>query len=107
MGSLRLLMVPPARSSVRGQLYSRLPSLESPAVSGLHTGECEVRQGQLQGIALHIAARVAGSARPGTVFVSQTVKDLVAGSGIRFADAGLHRLKGLPEEWRLHEAVGR
>jgi hypothetical protein len=48
-----------------------------------------------------------GSARPGTVFVSQTVKDLVAGSGIRFTDAGLHMLKGLPEEWRLHEAIGQ
>jgi pimeloyl-ACP methyl ester carboxylesterase len=72
---------------------------------GLHTGECEVRQGQLQGIALHIAARVAALASPGRVFVSQTVKDLVAGSGIRFTDAGLHKLKGLPEDWRLYEVV--
>lgn len=72
---------------------------------GLHTGECEVRQGQLQGIALHIAARVAALASPGCVFVSQTVKDLVAGSGIRFTDAGLHMLKGLPEDWRLYEVA--
>jgi pimeloyl-ACP methyl ester carboxylesterase/class 3 adenylate cyclase len=70
---------------------------------GLHTGECEVRHGQLQGIALHIAARVAALASAGGVFVSQTVKDLVAGSGISFTDAGLHTLKGLPDEWRLYE----
>jgi pimeloyl-ACP methyl ester carboxylesterase/class 3 adenylate cyclase len=74
---------------------------------GLHTGECEVRQGQLQGIALHIAARVAGLARPDGVLVSQTVKDLVAGSGIRFSDAGSHTLKGLPENWRLYRVVGQ
>ena len=72
---------------------------------GLHTGECEVRHGQLQGIALHIAARVAALAPPGGVLVSQTVKDLVAGSGIRFADAGMHTLKGLPDQWRLHDVV--
>ena len=74
---------------------------------GLHTGECELRQGQLQGIALHIAARVAALASPGCVFVSQTVKDLVAGSDIRFIDAGLHTLKGLPDDWRLYEVVGQ
>ncbi len=60
---------------------------------GLHTGECELRQGQFQGIALHIAARVAALASPNCIFVSQTVKDLVAGSSIRFIDAGLHTFK--------------
>lgn len=74
---------------------------------GLHTGECEIRQGQLQGIALHIAARVAGLAPPDGVLVSQTVKDLVAGSGIRFADAGLQTLKGLPEDWRLYKVISQ
>jgi class 3 adenylate cyclase len=74
---------------------------------GLHTGECEVRQGQLQGIALHIAARVAALAPAGRVFVSQTVKELVAGSGLGFADAGLHTLKGLPDEWRLYQVVNQ
>jgi class 3 adenylate cyclase len=72
---------------------------------GLHTGECEVRQGELQGIALHIAARVAASASSGGVLVSQTVKDLVAGSGLGFRDAGLRSLKGLPDPWRLYEVV--
>lgn len=74
---------------------------------GLHTGECEVRQGEVQGIALHIAARVAGLATPGRVLVSQTVKDLVAGSGLCFADSGLHVLKGLPDQWRLYEVVAQ
>src|SRR5688572_8323156 len=86
-------------------IVKSLSALGLPCRIGLHTGECEVRQGQLQGIALHIAARVAGSARPRTVFVSQTVKDLVAGSGIRFTDAGHHVLKGLPEQWRLYEVT--
>ena len=74
---------------------------------GLHTGECEVRDGRLRGLALHVAARVAALASPRSVLVSQTVKDLVAGSGINFADAELHKLKGLPDEWRLYKVVHR
>ncbi|MEA2883130.1 MAG: hypothetical protein QOH32_2386 [Bradyrhizobium sp.] len=70
---------------------------------GLHTGECEVRAGELSGIALNIAARVAALAAPARVLVSQTVKDLVAGSGLKFTDGGMHSLKGLPEQWRLFE----
>jgi pimeloyl-ACP methyl ester carboxylesterase len=74
---------------------------------GLHTGECSVRQGELQGIALHIAARVGALASPGTVLVSQTVKDLVAGSGLGFIDAGSHVLKGLPDEWHLYKIINQ
>jgi class 3 adenylate cyclase len=74
---------------------------------GLHTGECEVRQGRLHGIALHIAVRVAALASPRMVFVSQTVKDLVAGSDLTFVDAGLHTLKGMPGEWQLYAVVDR
>jgi len=70
---------------------------------GLHTGECDVRAGQLSGIALNIAARVAALAPEAGVLVSQTVRDLVAGSGLQFTDEGYHRLKGLPDEWRLFE----
>ena len=69
--------------------------------SGLHTGECELRNGDLAGIAVHIAARVASLAEPGQVLVSSTVKELVSGSGIEFLDAGEHELKGLPDKWRL------
>lgn len=68
---------------------------------GLHTGECEVIEGKVTGIAVHIGARVARLARPGEVLVSGTVRDLVAGSGITFADRGEHELKGIPGTWRL------
>ena len=68
---------------------------------GLHTGECELKGDSLGGIALHIGARVAANAGPNEVLVSSTVKDLVAGSGICFEDAGIHVLKGVPGEWRL------
>ncbi|MBI2152863.1 MAG: adenylate/guanylate cyclase domain-containing protein [Candidatus Rokubacteria bacterium] len=69
--------------------------------AGLHTGEVEIRGDRLAGIAVHIASRVSNLARPGEVLVSSTVKDLVAGSGIRFEGRGIHSLKGVPGEWAL------
>ncbi|HEY6394822.1 MAG TPA: adenylate/guanylate cyclase domain-containing protein, partial [Candidatus Binataceae bacterium] len=69
--------------------------------AGLHAGECEWIGEQAVGIAIHIGARVASAASPDEVLVSSTVRDLVAGGRFKFADAGLHRMKGLPEEWRL------
>lgn len=69
--------------------------------AGLHTGECEVIGDKLGGIAVHIGARVAAMAAPAEVLASSTVKDLVAGSGLRFLDRGIHALKGVPGEWRL------
>jgi class 3 adenylate cyclase len=69
---------------------------------GLHTGEVElVGDDDVAGIAVHIAARVGAKATAGEVLVSGTVKDLVAGSGIGFADRGEHVLKGIPDQWRL------
>jgi pimeloyl-ACP methyl ester carboxylesterase len=70
--------------------------------AGLHTGECELLDGKVAGIAVSIGARVAAQARPGEVLVSQTVKDLVAGSGLAFEDRGAAELKGVPGEWRLY-----
>jgi pimeloyl-ACP methyl ester carboxylesterase len=70
--------------------------------AGLHAGECEVVDGKVGGIAVHIGARVAANAAPSQVLVSSTVKDLVAGSGIEFRDRGLTELKGIPGEWRLY-----
>jgi pimeloyl-ACP methyl ester carboxylesterase len=70
--------------------------------AGLHTGECEVLEDKVGGIAVHIGARVAQEARPGEVLVSSTVKDLVAGSGLRFRERGTAELKGIPEQWRLY-----
>jgi class 3 adenylate cyclase len=70
--------------------------------AGLHTGECEVVDGKVVGIAVHTGARVAAHAEPGEVVVSSTVRDLVAGSGIEFSDRGTHELKGVPGMWRLY-----
>jgi class 3 adenylate cyclase len=69
--------------------------------AGLHTGECEVADGKIAGIAVHTGARVAALAGAGEVLVSNTVRDLVAGSGIQFTERGAHALKGIPGEWRL------
>ena len=69
--------------------------------AGLHTGECEVTDGKIAGIAVHTGARVAALAAADEVLVSSTVRDLVAGSGIRFDEKGAHELKGIPGQWRL------
>jgi len=69
--------------------------------AGLHTGECEIADGKVAGIAVHTGARVAAEADGGEVLVSSTVKDLVAGSGIAFSDRGAHELKGIPGEWQI------
>jgi class 3 adenylate cyclase len=73
--------------------------------AGLHTGECELLAQDIGGIAVHVAARVAAKAGPGEVLVSRTVKDLVAGSGIRFKDHGRHVLKGVPGKFALYVAL--
>jgi class 3 adenylate cyclase len=70
--------------------------------AGLHTGECERVGEKIGGLAVHIGARVAGHAQPGEVLVSGTVRDLVAGSGIRFAERGTRALKGIPGEWAVY-----
>ncbi len=70
--------------------------------AGLHTGECEIMNNDVGGIAVHIGARVAALAGASEVLVSSTVKDLVAGSGLRFADCGNQSLKGVPGEWHIY-----
>jgi class 3 adenylate cyclase len=70
--------------------------------AGLHVGECELRGDDIGGLAVHIGARVAGLAGPGEILASRTVRDLVAGSGLRFDDRGEHELKGVPERWPLY-----
>ena len=84
--------------SVAGQV--RELGLELRA--GLHTGECELHDDKVAGIAVSIGARVAALAQPGEVLVSSTVKDLVAGSGIDFRDRGEHELKGVPGAWKVY-----
>lgn len=73
---------------------------------GLHTGEVSQRNGDVAGIAVHIGARVSSVAAPGEVLVTRTVRDLVAGSGIAFADRGEHALKGVSDRWALYAARG-
>ena len=79
-------------------------ALDIQVRSGLHTGEIEVAGNDVQGIAVHIAARVSALAGPSEVLVSRTVKDLVAGSGLRFSERGRHSLKGLQEPIDLYAA---
>jgi class 3 adenylate cyclase len=74
--------------------------------AGVHTGEVELVGDKVEGLAVHIGARVASLAGPSEVLVSSTVRDLVAGSGLTFEDAGAHQLKGIPNPWQLFRAAG-
>ena len=79
----------------------RVRTLGIEVRAGLHTGEVELMDDRIGGIAVHIGARVAARSAPGEVLVSRTVVDLVAGSGVTFDDRGEHELKGVPGPWRL------
>jgi class 3 adenylate cyclase len=74
--------------------------------AGLHAGECELIDGKLGGLGVVIGARIGALAGPNEVLVSQTVKDLVVGSGFSFLDAGEHELKGVPDRWHLYRVAG-
>jgi pimeloyl-ACP methyl ester carboxylesterase len=87
-------------------LAQRISEIGLDVRSGLHTGECIRRGDDIGGIAVHIAARIAAKAGAKQVLVSNTVKDLVYGSGITFEDRGAHVLKGVPGEWQLHVPMG-
>ncbi len=96
----------PARAIRCGcAISAAMPELGLAVRVGLHTGECELVDGKVAGIAVHTGARVAANAKPGEVLVSGTVKDLVAGSGLSFQDRGRHELKGIPGEWRLYAVM--
>ncbi len=95
----------PARAiSCARAIVRALGELDLGVRAGVHTGECELQDGKVSGIAVNIGARVASAAGPGEVLVSGTVKDLVAGSGIEFRKKGVHELKGVPGKWRLYIA---
>ena len=74
--------------------------------AGLHTGEIELRDDDLTGLAVNIGARVVALAAAGEVLVSRTVKDLVVGSGLEFSDRGTHQFKGVPDVWQLYAVAG-
>jgi class 3 adenylate cyclase len=97
----------PARA-IRAALSARdaVRTLDLEIRTGLHTGEVEVMNSDIGGIAVNIGARVGAIAGPGEVLVSRTVTDLVAGSGLEFEQRGAHALKGVPGEWELFAACG-
>ncbi len=97
----------PARAiRCAGAIRDSLHGLDVPVRIGVHTGEVELAADDVRGIAVHIASRVAHIGGADDVLVSRTVKDLVAGSGIKFEDFGTYALKGIPEPWQVFRAVG-
>ena len=93
----------PARAILCARaIVAAVRELDLNVRAGVHTGECELQDAKVTGLAVNIGARVATAAGPGEVLVSSTVKDLVAGSEIEFEDRGEHELKGVPGSWRLY-----
>ena len=87
------------------EVAQRVRTLGIEIRAGVHTGECEVIENKCGGLTVSIGARIASKAGPSAVMVSQTVKDLVAGSGLSFEDAGEHELKGVPDRWHLYRVL--
>jgi class 3 adenylate cyclase len=87
------------------EVAERVRDLGIEVRAGLHTGECRVIDGKVGGVAVSIGARIAATAGESEVRVSQTVKDLVAGSGFAFDHAGEHELKGVPDRWHVYRVV--
>ena len=97
----------PARAvRCAGAIQRTVAELSIEIRAGCHAGEVELVRDDVQGIAVHVCARIAAAAGPSEVLVSSTVKDLVAGSGLVFEDAGEHELKGVPDRWHLYRVVG-
>jgi len=95
----------PARAIRAAQaIVSGVNELGLESRIGIHVGECELHEGKVTGLAVNIGARVAATAGANEVLVSQTVRDLVAGSGLTFDDRGSHELKGIPGTWQLFAA---
>ena len=86
-------------------IVARVRDLGLEVRAGCHTGEIEMVDGNVRGLAVHTGARVMALAGPSEVFVSSTVRDLVGGSGLTFEDRGMHELKGVPGEWHLFLAT--
>jgi pimeloyl-ACP methyl ester carboxylesterase len=98
---------PPRPIRCAEDIVESVRPLDIEVRAGIHTGECEVVDGKCSGLSVSIGARVMAKAGPSEILVSQTVKDLTAGSGMTFEDAGEHELKGVPDRWRLYQVVNR
>jgi class 3 adenylate cyclase len=96
----------PARAIRCAQaVVSGVRSMGIEVRAGLHTGECDITDNKVAGITVAIGSRIASLAAPSQILVSRTVRDLVAGSGLKFEDAGARKLKGVPDRWRLYRVV--
>jgi class 3 adenylate cyclase len=104
-GALALFAGPAQGVRCAAQIISDARGLELDVRTGLHTGEVERIGDDVAGLAVHLAARIAGLARAGEVLASRTVRDLVIGSELRFADRGEHELKGIPDRWHVYAAT--
>jgi class 3 adenylate cyclase len=105
-GSMCTLPGPEVAVRCAEQLHEVMRPLDLALRIGVHTGEVERIGDDVSGLAVHVAARIGAAASPGTTLVSRTVSDLVAGSGLTFTSRGVHRLKGVPGDWELLEAIG-
>ena len=93
----------PARATQAARwILEALPAEDLHARAGVHVGEIELRDDDIAGLAVHVSARIMSKAAGDEVLVSRTVRDLTAGSGLRFEDRGTHRLKGIPDDWQLY-----
>ena len=97
---------PSAGIAAARAIRDSVEALDVEIRAGVHTGEVEIRAGDVGGIGVHIGARIAALAGPGEILVSRTVKDLVTGSGIALQDRGTHSLKGVPDAWQVFAVDG-
>jgi class 3 adenylate cyclase len=104
-GALAIFDVPRNAIACAADLDAELGDVGLEIRSGVHTGEVELRDGDVGGIGVHTAARIMALAEPGEILVSRTVRDLVAGSGVGLRDRGTHRLRGLEGEWDVFAVV--
>jgi len=103
-GTLALLPSPSQALGAAERLRDEVAGAGLEIRAGVHAGECLLVGGDVRGLAVHVAARVAALAEPGEILVSRTVADLLIGSGRHLAHRGEHALRGVPGRWRLHAA---
>jgi class 3 adenylate cyclase len=101
-GALATFTGPASAAQAARWILDGLAAEELRSRAGVHVGDIEVQGDDIAGLAVHVAARVMDQAGDGEVLVSRTVRDLTAGSDLRFEDRGAHALKGVPEDWQLY-----